>query len=145
MIRQLIQLAVRLLAKLEDLGVLLARLTVGLVFVHSGWGKFHHLDKVVDFFRDLGIPAPQLQAPFVAGCEVGFGALLIAGLAARLATAPLMVIMLMALSTAKASDISSLNDLLGTSEYLYLVLLVWLALHGPGKLSADHYVWRRKD
>src|ERR1051325_9033505 len=51
-------------AKLDWLPGLLSRLTIGGVFIQSGWGKLHHLDKVVQFFTSLGIPAPQIQAPF---------------------------------------------------------------------------------
>src|SRR5258705_359728 len=57
----------------------LARVTLGWIFVQSGWGKLHHLDQVVKFFTDLGIPAPQIQAPFAAGTELVCGALAGAG------------------------------------------------------------------
>ena len=75
------------------LAVAVARVTVGWVFVESGWGKLHHLDKVQAFFESLGIPAASLQAPLVASLEFGGGLLLLAGLATRLASLPLMVIM----------------------------------------------------
>jgi len=42
----------------------LARLTVGLVFFQSGWGKLHDLEKVTDFFTQLGLPAAAFQARF---------------------------------------------------------------------------------
>ena len=35
-----------------------ARLTLGWIFLQSGWGKLHSLPKVIEFFRSLGIPAP---------------------------------------------------------------------------------------
>ena len=47
-----------------------ARMALGWVFVQSGWGKLHNLPRVVEYFSSLGIPAPQLQAPFVAGVEL---------------------------------------------------------------------------
>jgi len=56
---------------------LLARISVGLVFAHTGWGKLHNLEKVTAFFRELGIPRPELQAPFVAGTEFVCGSLII--------------------------------------------------------------------
>ena len=48
-----------------------ARLTVGWVFLQSGWGKLQNLPKVVGFFTELGIPAPQFQAP-LAGSSLGW-------------------------------------------------------------------------
>ena len=45
----------------------LARFTVGWVFLWTGWGKLHDLDQIVQFFAELGIPYPELQAPFASG------------------------------------------------------------------------------
>src|SRR5258706_15633980 len=71
----------------------LARVTLGWIFVQSGWGELHHLDQVVKFFTDLGIPAPQIQAPFAAGTELVCGALVAGGGAPGVAPGPLMGIM----------------------------------------------------
>src|SRR5438128_1127868 len=49
-------------AGLDGLALLLLRVSVGVVFAQTGWGKLHHLDDIIEFFRGLGIPAPQLQA-----------------------------------------------------------------------------------
>ena len=69
---------------------LLSRLVIGVVFTHSGWGKLHNLDQVTSFFASLVLPFPELQAPFVASVELGCGALVLAGLATRLASIPLI-------------------------------------------------------
>ena len=65
-------------ARLGFVPPLLARIVLGVVFVQSGWGKLHDLDRVVAFFTELGIPAPQIQAPFVAGTELVCGTLALA-------------------------------------------------------------------
>lgn len=65
-----------LLLKLDSLPLLIARLSVGWVMVESGYGKLGKLPDVVEYFRTLGIPAPEIQAPFAAGSELLFGALL---------------------------------------------------------------------
>ncbi len=114
-----------------------ARLTVGWVFLLSGWGKLHNLPQVIDFFRELGIPAPELQATFAAGNEFVCGALLLIGLFSRIATIPLMVTMVVALANAQRENINSLNDLFGLSEFLYFALLGWIGVAGPGPLSLD--------
>jgi len=115
----------------------LARITVGWVFLASGWGKLHGLPDVIDFFRSLGIPAPELQAPFAAGMEFLCGALVLAGLFTRVAVVPLIIIMIVAIATAKRADLTSIPALFGFIEYLYIVLLVWLGVSGPGPLSLD--------
>src|SRR5476649_2921846 len=122
-------------SKLEWLPGLLARISIGLIFLQSGWGKLHHLDKVVQFFTSLGIPAPQIQAPFVAGVELGCGALVLAGLFTRVASVPLIGTMVVAILTAKFKDVAELSDFFSLSEYLYIVLPLWLIVNGAGAVS----------
>src|SRR5262249_11353431 len=93
---------------------LLARISVGLVFAHTGWGKLHNLDKVIAFFRELGIPHPELQAPFVATNELVCGSLIIIGLFTRVAAIPVAITMIVALSTAIAPKIHGWTDLFGS-------------------------------
>jgi len=120
-----------------------ARVALGTVFVQSGWGKLHDLPRVVEYFASLGIPAPQLQAPFVASVELAGGALLLAGLFTRLASAPLAATMVVALLTARRSDLASASDLFAAVELLYLLLLGMLAAFGAGALSLDALLVRR--
>ena len=125
------------------LGPAAARFTVGWVFLQSGWGKLHNLEQVTGFFASLGLPAPELQAPFVASVEFLGGALLLAGLATRFAAVPLIAVMVVALSTALVDQIEGFSDLLGLSEFCYAVMLAWLALRGAGALSLDALIARR--
>ena len=120
-----------------------ARLTVGWVFLQSGWGKLQNLPKVVGFFTELGIPAPQFQAPLAATAEFVCGALLLAGLFTRVATLPLIATMIVAILTAKKADIHELSDLFGMGEYLYIALLLWLGAYGAGPISLDAVLARR--
>ncbi len=122
---------------------LIARIVVGWVFVESGWGKLHHLDKVAAFFADLGLPAPGFQAHLVATTEFAGGLLLIGGLFTRLASVPLSVIMIVAIATAKRDELHGFSDLIGFSEFLYLILLIWLIVSGPGLLALDALLARR--
>jgi putative oxidoreductase len=119
---------------------LLARLVIGVVFTHSGWGKLHNLEQVTRFFASLGVPFPELQAPFVACVELVCGALVLAGFATRLAAVPLIGTMVVALATALAEKISGVNALFGLAEFLYVALLVQLAVGGAGAVSLDRLV-----
>jgi putative oxidoreductase len=122
-----------------------ARATLGWVFLQSGWGKLHDLPKVVEFFTELGVPAPQIQAPLAAGTEFLCGALILLGLATRLASLPLIGTMLVAILTARRGDIHGFSDLFGMEEYLYMALLLWLGAYGGGPISLDRLLWRRLD
>jgi putative oxidoreductase len=115
---------------------------VGLVFVTTGWGKLQNLDRVIEFFRSLGIPAPEYQAPFVAATELSCGLLLVLGLATRFAAVPLVVTMGVAIRTALWEELEGVIDLFGREEYLFIVLLAWLAVAGAGAASLDAVVAR---
>jgi putative oxidoreductase len=132
-------------SRLRWLPPTLARLTLGWVFLLSGWGKLHGLPDVIEYFRSLGIPAPQIQAPFSSGMEFLCGALLLLGLGSRFASVPLMVIMLVAIATARRDELTSLGALFGFIEYLYIVLLAYVIVEGPGPLSADALLGGRSD
>ncbi len=131
--------------KLKWMGPLLARITLGYVFLKSGWGKLHNLDGVTEFFASLNLPAPHFQATLVACTEFVGGLLILIGLGARLAALPLATTMVVAILTAKKDDIASLNDLFGVNEFLYLVLFLWIAFAGAGALSIDRLLARQID
>jgi len=120
-----------------------ARVALGWVFVQSGWGKLHDLPRVVEYFGSLGIPAPHLQAPFVAGVELVGGLFLLGGLFTRIISIPLAMTMVVALLTAKRGDIASASDLYGSVEFLYLLGFGFLAAFGAGLLSLDEILVRR--
>jgi putative oxidoreductase len=128
---------------LEPLVPLLARLSLAAVFVTTGWGKLHDLDKVTSYFETLGLPAPHAQAILVATLEFTCGSLILVGLLTRFAAAPLCVTMTVAILTAKRDDISGVADLFSLEEFIYIVLLVSLVLRGAGALSLDHLIARK--
>ena len=132
-----------LLQSLLWLPPLLARITVGWVFVESGWGKLHHLDKVTAFFTELGLPVPGFQAHLVASTEFFGGLLVLVGLLTRVASVPLMIVMTVAILTARREDLHGFSDLIGFAEFLYMLLLFWLAVAGAGAVSLDKFVFRK--
>jgi len=136
--------ALSITQKLDWLGPLVARITLGVLFVSTGWGKVHSLAKVTAYFAELGIPFPGLQAPMVSFVELIGGALLIVGLFSRLAALPLMASMAVAILTAQRENVHGLPDLFGLVEWTYLSLLLWVALAGPGQISLDHLLFGRK-
>lgn len=136
--------ALALTTKLDWVAPLVARITLGVLFISTGWGKVHDLDKVTGFFTELGIPAPHLNAVMVSFVELIGGSLLLIGLASRLAALPLMASMAVAILTAQRENVHGLPDLFGLVEWTYLALLLWVAFAGPGKASLDHLLTNRK-
>ena len=119
---------------------LLARVAVGWTFMTTGWGKLHDLDSVIGFFRELGIPYPELQAPFVASVELVCGTLFCIGLFSRIAALPLIGTMVVAIATAQWENVASFGDLYGLTEFLYIVIFAWIAVSGPGPVAVDPLV-----
>ena len=59
----------RVAKHLEWLAPLFARITVGWVFLLSGWGKLHNLPQVTENFVGWGIPFPHFFTPLTSGIE----------------------------------------------------------------------------
>jgi putative oxidoreductase len=136
--------ALDLTTKLDWVAPLVARVTLGVLFISTGWGKVHDLDKVTGFFTELGIPLPHLNAVMVSFVELIGGGLLLLGLASRLAALPLIASMAVAILTAQRENVHGLADLFGLVEWTYLALLLWVAIAGPGKASLDHFLVGKK-
>ena len=60
------------------------------------------------------------------------GLLLLVGLLTRFVSIPMMIIMLVAIASAKWGDVDSLQTLLGFEEISYFVMFAWLGIAGPG-------------
>ncbi len=123
---------------------LAARIVIGWVFIGSGWGKLQNLERVTGFFGSVGIPAPEFMAPFVATVELVAGILLLVGLGARLASIPLIITMIVALCAVVGPRLEGgIRALFATQEFLFILLLLWVMIAGPGKAALDTFVARR--
>ena len=124
------------------LAPLAVRIAVGVVFAQTGWLKLNALPRMIQNFSEWGIPAPEILTPLACGIEFVGGLLLLVGLLTRFAAVPLMIVMVVAIIAAKASEIDSIVTLLGFEEVSYFVMFAWLAIAGPGPVSLDHFVLR---
>src|SRR5206468_3911933 len=75
-------------------------------------GQAQPLDHIIEYFRTLGIPAPELQAPFAAAMELLCGLAVLLGLCTRLAAVPLIVIMIVAIRTAQTGAFAEASGVL---------------------------------
>lgn len=129
--------------KLAFIAPLATRVVVGLTYLQTGWGKWQHFPRIVEFFHTLGIPFPTVNAFIVATLELVGGGFIIAGLLTRLCAAGLSITMVVALLTADrqaflaswtmASNTGPANVL----AFTLLIFLLWLVSYGPGVVSLD--------
>ena len=135
--------------RLSFLAPLLIRLTLGVVFIQTGWGHLTHMSDTIQAFRDdFGVPLPELNARIASGTEFFGGILILLGLGTRLAALPLAFTMLVAIATAKRGQLNgfsfdSFTTLLGFEEWSYLIMFLTIAIIGPGRISVDAFIARR--
>lgn len=87
---------------------LFVRLLVGAVFLSEGVQKFLFPETLgVGRFAKIGIPAPEAMAPFVGTVEIVCGALVLLGLATRLAAIPLVINIVVAIATTKVPMVAA--------------------------------------
>jgi uncharacterized membrane protein YphA (DoxX/SURF4 family) len=135
------------LQQYEWIGILIARLSVGTLFALSGSGKLFvpsSRDAMLRTLRDAGIPAPGVNVVLVSSVEFLSGILLVMGFLTPLCCLMLSGVMVAALGSSvlpriKAPSLASwLGSVLYLPEVLYLVILVWLFVSGPGWFSVDY-------
>jgi uncharacterized membrane protein YphA (DoxX/SURF4 family) len=84
----------------EGLAPLLLRLILAPVMLQAGWNKLAHFSDTVAWFEHgLGLPAPFVMAALAVSAEIVGGACLVVGFATRFAAIPLMVTMVVAMTT----------------------------------------------
>src|SRR5450755_1805871 len=94
--------------------ILLIRVLVAWVFLSEGIQKFLFRDSLgIGRFVKIGIPWPQVMAPFVGVVEIVCGSLLLMGFITRLATVPLLIDISVALYSTKIVTLAK-NGFWGT-------------------------------
>ncbi len=129
--------------------IVLIRVLVGWVFPSEGIQKFLVPDSLgVGRFVKIGIPWPQLMAPFVGVVEIVCGSLLLIGLVTRLATVPLIIDIAVAIYSTKIVAFAK-NGFWGRlhearTDVSMLLGLIFLLPVGVGVWSLDAWLAERR-
>lgn len=114
---------------------LIARVLMAYIFIVAGWGKLTAYQATVGYMESMGVPAFML--PLTILVELGGGLALLLGFQARFA----------ALGLAGFSLITALIFHSGADDAINLMKnfamaggLIFLVLHGAGKISIDHLI-----
>jgi putative oxidoreductase len=121
--------------------LLLARLTIGYGFYGPAMQKWSDIPSVANWFGDLGIPFPTLSAYMAAGTELLGVVLLTIGLFTRLISIPLIIVMIVAITTVHLTNGFSAGDNGFEIPLYYMLFLTLFASFGAGKFSLDHLLF----
>jgi putative oxidoreductase len=119
------------------------RVYVAQVFFRSGLLKIGNWEGTLYLFENeyrVPLLPPEAAAWLGAFAELFFPVFLALGLAARFAAAALFVFNIIAVVS--FWHVLSENQAALNSHWYWGVLLAVTLLHGPGKLSLDHWVWK---
>lgn len=122
---------------------IIIRLIVGVVFLLEGIQKFlFPAIRGAGRFEKIGLPSPEFLGSFVGFFEVFCGLLVLVGLFTRLASIPLIIIMLIAFATTKSEVFIEKGfwELLHGSRTDWSMLLgsIFLLIKGGGRWSFDN-------
>jgi putative oxidoreductase len=135
------------LSSLRSPFLLAVRLYWGWQFVQTGWGKMHHIGKIISFFTTLNIPFPAFNAYCVSGLEFFGGLLLIVGFVSRFTGLLLAFNMLVAYWTADHDALISIFSDPGkfyvADPYTFLFASLMVLILGAGLFSVDALVAKR--
>lgn len=116
-----------------SLGLLLVRVSTGLIFFHHGYMKLHNVAGTVGFMAHLGIPAPLAYAAIFV--EVVGGFMLILGVFTRPAAVATGIVALVAFFSAVLPNKGFLG---GEFELLLAATSFGIALIGSGRARLTH-------
>lgn len=127
---------------------IIIRLIVGAVFLSEGIQKFlFPAFRGAGRFEKIGLPAPELLGSVVGIFEILCGVCILLGLLTRLASIPLIIIMLVAMATTKAEVLSTQGiwEMLHGSRTDWAMLLgsLFLLIKGGGLWSLDKKLMSR--
>jgi putative oxidoreductase len=128
---------------------ILIRLLVGGVFFLEGVKKFLFVEQWgAGRFTRIGIPHPQVMAPFVGVLEIVCSFLLLLGLFTRLASVPLIINICVAIASTKIPILKKSGfwpmEAEARTDYSMLLGLLFLLIVGAGAWSIDARAAKRK-
>ena len=147
-VEKLYALLIRAASSLQSPFLLAIRLYWGWQFHQTGRGKLGNISKVIEFFTNLGIPAPALNAWFVSGLEFAGGLLLMVGLASRPIALLFVIDMIVAFLAADREALGSIfsdpDKFYAAAPYTFLFASLIVLIFGPGKFSLDAWIGSRR-
>lgn len=132
----------RLFNYLRSFALLLARLAVAYGFYEPAMMKWSDIGATAKWFGSMGIPLPTLNAYMAATTEMTGVVLLTLGLFTRIISIPMIVIMIVAITTVHLANGFSAGVNGFEIPLYYMLFLLIFTSHGAGKFSIDHLLFK---
>jgi len=141
MLKTLYPLTKNILSNGQSLSLLLARFAVAYGFYDPAMQKWSDIGAIATWFGSMGIPFPTLNAYMAASTELLGVILLTLGLFTRIISLPLMVVMVVAITTVHLTHDFSAGDNGFEIPLYYMLFLAIFSSHGAGKFSLDYLLF----
>jgi putative oxidoreductase len=128
-------------------GIIFIRLAVGLIFSTQGILKYIDPHMGVLRFTRIGFPMPDFTAHLVGAVEIICGLLVLVGLFTRLASIPLLIVILTAIATTKIPELLRPNQGFwfmvsdARTDFAMTMSLLFLIRVGAGAWSLDSTIF----
>lgn len=130
------------MSSLRDLGALLGRILIAILFIPAGWGKIAGFTGTAGYIASKGLPLPEVGAALAIVVELIGGIMLLVGFKTRWAAVALLLFLIattfffhpfwtLPADQAQAQSINFWKNVAIMGGMLY----VWA--FGPGRLSID--------
>ena len=133
----------RFASMLRDIPLLVIRLVLAYGFYEPAMKKLQNFDDIIVWFGQMGIPFPTLNAYMATATELTGVVCLTLGLATRLISIPLIVVMLVAIETVHLEHGFACSGNGFEVPFYYIVMLFTLFVYGAGKASIDYLLARK--
>ena len=131
------------ISQLKDFPLLFLRLILAYGFFNPAMMKIKDINAIAEWFTSLGIPMPLLNAYLAAGTEILGVILLILGLFTRIITVPLIITMIVAIFTVHLDNGFEAGENGFEIPLYYIIMLFTLMVFGSGKISLDHFLFKK--
>ncbi|WP_420421124.1 DoxX family protein [Simkania sp.] len=135
------------------LPIFVTRIGIGIFFILSGFFKLFDAEqheKLLKTMISANIPFPEFNSYFVPLIELLGGALILIGLLTSLSALVLLIVMVTAIVTERIAAVAMHGGLLLVENFFYLpevlyaLIFFWLFFSGPGKVSFDYVIGKKK-
>lgn len=140
MVMSLYDKYVHVVEKLKSIVLLGIRGVLAYGFYGPAMMKAKDVSSITEWFESMGMPFPALNAYLSTITEVMGFVLLALGLGMRIITIPLIIVMIVAITTVHIENGFNASDNGFEIPLYYILMLLTLLVYGSGKLSLDYLI-----